>query len=165
VTTPPSEWNTRLLVHYTDGNGNDFDVSPITSFTPTFATTAEAQHSIERTHIGVVYSPYSITFSLTAPVNSAAVATLTQMALTGQRFKILLQEGAGNDWVFSKIVLDECVITSASPTPAAISGVPSAQFSGFSLQASATDNSNNTATAPPPTSAPSSTTTGATGGS
>ncbi|WP_428341204.1 hypothetical protein [Mycobacterium sp.] len=144
-----TEWNTRLLVHYTDSNDRDFDVTPITSFTPTFATTAEAQHSIERTHVGVIYSPYSITFSLTAPANSAAVATLTQMALTGQRFKILLQEGTGDDWAFQRIVLDNCVITSASPTPAAISGVPSAQFSGFSLQAAATDNASVTAAAPP----------------
>ncbi len=146
--TTPSDWNTKLEVHYKDPDGNQHTISPIQSFTPTFATTAEPLHSIERSHVGVVYSPPSLTFSLTVPVVGDTAAKLTAIALRGQRFELVLLEGSGNDWSFSTIVLSDCIITSANPTPAAISGVPQASFSGFSMQVTATD-SGNTATVAP----------------
>lgn len=149
MTTTPTEWKTRLAVHYTDPNGVEHDITPIQSFTPTFSTTAEPLHSIERTHVGVVYSPQALTFSMTVPAVGDAVAKLTAIALQGQQFDIALQEQTGNDWSFSTIVMKACVITSASPTPATISGVPQAQFSGFSMHVEATD-SHNTKTVSPP---------------
>jgi hypothetical protein len=149
VTTTPIEWRTRLAVRYTDPDGAEHEISPIQSFTPTFATSAEPLHSIERTHVGVVYSPQSLTFSMTVPAVGDAVAKLTAIALQGQEFDIALLEQTGNDWSFSTIVMKRCIITSASPTPATISGVPQAQFSGFSMQAETTDTSNNKTVAPP----------------
>jgi hypothetical protein len=149
VTVTPTEWNTRLTVHYTDPNGVEHQISPVTSFTPTFSTTAEALHSIERTHVGVVYSPQALTFSLTVPVIGDAAAKLTAIALQGQRFSISLMEASGDDWSFSTLLLAECIITSASPTPASISGVPQAQFSGFSLHVEATDSANTKTVSPP----------------
>lgn len=151
--TVPSDWNTRLAVSYVDPEGNKQQITPITSFTPTFATAAEALHSIERTHVGVVRSPISLTFAITVPVIGDAVAKLTAIALSGQRFAIHLQEQIGNDWSFSTIVLNECIITSSSPTPATLSGVPSAQFSGFSLQVETTDKRGTQTIAPPSRSA------------
>jgi hypothetical protein len=86
---------------------------------------------------------------MTVPAVGDAVAKLTAIALQGQQFDIALQEQTGNDWSFSTIVMKACVITSASPTPATISGVPQAQFSGFSMHVESTD-SHNTKTVSPP---------------
>ncbi|HEX3931749.1 MAG TPA: hypothetical protein VHW64_13670 [Nocardioides sp.] len=146
---PPTDWNTRLAVTYTDPDGTDHQITPITSFTPTFGTTAEPLHSIERTHVGVVFSPQQLTFSMTVPAVGDAAGKLTAIALQGQRFKVTLQEQIGNDWSFSTIVMDQCVITSASPSPATVSGVPSATFSGFSNHVESTDSSSQKTTAPP----------------
>jgi hypothetical protein len=131
------EWNTRLAVSVTDSpNGPSTDITPIDSFSPSFALSAEALHSLEATHIGVVYSPAAITFSMTVKAIGDAAGKLTQLAVQGKRFDVILQraDGSGDDWSFQSIVLSECVITSAQPTAATISGAPSATFSGFSLQ-------------------------------
>src|SRR3954471_8740854 len=105
MSNPDASWNTRLLVRYTDDQGNEHEISPIQSFTPTFATTAEPLHSIERTHVGVVTNPYSLTFSMTVNAIGAATAQLTALALSAGEFSISMQERSGNDWSFSTIVL------------------------------------------------------------
>jgi hypothetical protein len=150
MTTPDYSWNTRLAVSYTDDQGTVHDIAPVTSFAPNFAATAEPQHSIGRTHVGVVHSPHSITFSLTVSAIGPSAAELTGLALNGTRFKITLQELVGNDWSFSTIVLDQCVLTSAAPTSATVSGAPQAQFSGFALRAEATATTGQKATSPQP---------------
>src|SRR5690349_17398802 len=140
MTNPdPSNWNTRLAVRFNDGTGPDKEISPIQSFTPTFATTAEPLHSIERTHVGVVTQPYALTFSMTVNAIGPATAQLTALALNATEFSISMQERSGDDWSFSTIVLSRCVITSASPTAATVLGAPQATFSGFSMQVDATD--------------------------
>jgi hypothetical protein len=146
--TTPSDWQTRLAVHYTDSTG-DHEISPIQSFTPTFSTSAEPLHSIERTHVGVVFSPQSLTFSMTVPAIGDTAAKLTALALTGQRFDISLQEKTGSDWSFSTIVMKDCVITSAGPTAATVSGAPQAQFSGFSMHVESTDAGSTKTVSPP----------------
>jgi hypothetical protein len=133
-----TNWNTRLAVRYTDGGG-DHEISPIQSFTPTFATAAEPLHSIERTHVGVVTQPYSLTFSMTVNAIGPATAQLTKLALNGTEFSLTLLEGSGNDWSFSTVVLSRCVITSVSPTAASVMGAPQATFSGFSMHVDSTD--------------------------
>jgi hypothetical protein len=133
-----TNWNTRLAVSYTDSTG-DHEISPIQSFTPTFATSADVLHSIERTHVGVVTQPQSLTFSMTVNAIGAATAQLTALALNGTEFTISVQEQAGNDWSFSTIVLTRCIITSVSPTAATVMGAPQATFSGFSMHVDATD--------------------------
>ncbi|MEU7790619.1 MULTISPECIES: hypothetical protein [unclassified Amycolatopsis] len=139
MSSPETSWNTRLAVRYTDDKGVDHEISPIQSFTPTFATTAEPLHSIERTHVGVVVQPYSLTFSLTVNAIGPATAQLTALALNASEFSISMQERSGDDWSFSTIVLSRCVITSAAPTAATVAGAPQATFSGFSMQVDATD--------------------------
>jgi hypothetical protein len=130
------DWNTRLAV-YLDENTL---VTPIDSFSPSFSLNAEALHSIEQTHIGVVYTPQSITFSMTVRAIGEPVGKLTALALAGTRFKIGLQlKSEQNDWSFESIVLNDCIITSASPSPATISGAPAATFSGMSLDATVKD--------------------------
>jgi hypothetical protein len=133
----PMDWRTRLAVTYVDESGRQVDVTPIDSFTPTFALNAEVHHSIERTHLGAIFQPESITFSMTVKAIGDVAAQLTALALAGQRFDITLHEHNGTDWSFKTVVLRECLITSASPSNATVSGAPSATFSGFSLQASA----------------------------
>ena len=131
------DWNSRLAVSYNDGT-TDVTITPIKSFTPSFALNAEALHSLEATHIGVVYSPESMSFSLTVDAIGPAAAQLTVLAMQGKPFKILLQEvDTGDDWSFASVVMENCVITSATPTAATVSGAPSATFSGFSLKATA----------------------------
>ena len=133
-----TSWNTRLAVRYTDDTG-DHEISPIQSFTPTFATSAEPLHSIERTHVGVVVQPHSLTFSLTVNAIGPAAAQLTALALNGTEFSISMQERIGDDWSFSTIMLTRCVITSAAPTAATVMGAPQATFSGFSMHVETTD--------------------------
>jgi hypothetical protein len=135
----PANWNTRLAVVFNDGKGPDQAITPIQSFTPTFATTAEPLHSIERTHVGVVTQPYSLTFSLTVNAIGPAAAQLTALALNATEFSIAMQEKTGDDWSFSTLVLSKCVITSAAPTAATVMGAPQATFSGFSMHVDATD--------------------------
>jgi hypothetical protein len=133
-----ADWkNTRLAVSYTDEDGNNVDITPIDAYAPTFSLGAEVMHSLERTHIGVIFTPQSISFSLTVKAIGDAVAKLTILAMKGKRFNITLQEQDGTDWSFKSIVLNDCIITNASPTPASLSGAPAATFSGFSLSAKA----------------------------
>jgi hypothetical protein len=130
------EWKTRLAVSFTS-SGTTYLISPIDSFSPTFSLNAEPLHSIEQTHIGVIYSPDSMTFSLTVKALGDVAGQLTALALQGSPFNILLQESTGEDWSFHSIVMSNCIITSAAPSNAAISGAPSATFSGFALSAKA----------------------------
>jgi len=131
------DWRTRLAVRYVDEDKNAVDISPIDSFAPSFALGAEVLHSIEQTHIGAVFSPKSISFSMTVKAIGDVAARLTALAFQGKRFDITLHEHDGNDWSFKTIVLSECIITSATPTTATPSGAPSATFSGFSLHSAA----------------------------
>lgn len=126
------EWKTRLAVSFT-ANGTTYLISPIDSFSPTFALNAEPLHSIEQTHIGVIYSPESMTFSLTVKALGEVAGQLTALAMQRTPFDILLQENDGDDWSFHSIVMSNCVITSASPSNATVSGAPAATFSGFAL--------------------------------
>jgi len=143
-----ADWkDTRLVVVYNDGTG-DKEISPIDAFTPTFALNAEVLHSIEKSHTGVVYTPQSLTFSMTVKAIGDVAARLTILALKGQRFTVLLKEKVGDDWSFANVVMTECLITSATPTAATPSGAPTATFSGFSLAASAEDNAGVKATVP-----------------
>ncbi|WP_207537827.1 hypothetical protein [Sabulicella rubraurantiaca] len=127
------DWKTRLVVSF-QVDGATTVISPIDQFSPTFSLGAEPLHSVERTHIGVVYQPRSLTFSLTVRAIGGVVGQLTALALRGTPFDILLQEQEGDDWTFSAFVMRRCVITSAQPGAATISGAPSATFSGFSLE-------------------------------
>jgi hypothetical protein len=133
------DWRTRLAVTYQDPVSKaDVNISPIDSFSPSFALGVEPLHSIEQTHIGAVYSPKSITFSLTVKAIGPVAAQLTKLALEGTRFDITLGIFDGTDWAFNQILLHDCIITSASPTAASPTGAPTATFSGFSMQATST---------------------------
>lgn len=134
------DWNTRLAVSYQDEAGTTVTITPIDSFTPTFALSAEALHSLELSHCGVIYAPEVMTFSMTVRAIGDVAAQLTAIALKGSKFDVILQEASGADWSFRSIVMRRCVITSATPTAATVSGAPSATFSGFSLAARVEDN-------------------------
>ena len=142
------DWKTRLAVSYQDESGTH-EITPVESFTPTFALNAEVLNSIERTHIGVVFSPHNLTFTLTVKAIGDAAAKLTALALTGKRFDIVLQEAeGGHDWSFKQVVMTQCVITNAGASAATISGAPSATFSGFSLAATTEDKSSTKVSVP-----------------
>jgi hypothetical protein len=131
------DWKTRLAVSYQDETGTHL-ISPLDSYSPSFALNAEVLHSVEATHMGIIYSPQAMSFSITVRAIGDTAAQLTALALEGKRFDIILQEAEGGaDWSFRKIVMSQCVITSAAPTTATVSGAPSATFSGVSLAASA----------------------------
>jgi hypothetical protein len=131
------DWNSRLAVSWQDAAGSHL-ITPIDSFTPSFSLSTEVLHSIEATHIGVVQSPKSITFSLSVKAIGDSAAQLTSLALAGTPFDLIVQENDGGfAWSFVKVLLRSCYITSATPTNATISGAPSATFSGFSLAAEA----------------------------
>jgi hypothetical protein len=133
------DWKTRLAVSYVDQDNQSGPITPIDAFTPSFSLNAEALHSLEATHIGAVFSPQGVTFTMTVKAIGDAAARLTILALKGKRFNVTLQESqnGGTDWSFSHVVLADCIITSATPTAATIAGAPAATFSGFSLGATA----------------------------
>lgn len=130
------EWKTRLSVSFT-ANSVTTLISPIDSFSPSFAMNAEPLHSIEATHIGVIYSPDAMTFSMTVKALGDVAGQLTALALNGTTFDIILQEADGDDWSFHSILMSSCIITSAAPSNASISGAPTATFSGFALASTA----------------------------
>jgi hypothetical protein len=131
------DWNSRLALTWQDASGSHPTV-PVESYVPTFSLNTEVLHSIEATHIGVVQSPKSITFSISVKAIGDSAAQLTSLALAGTPFDLILQENDGGfAWSFVKVLLRSCYITSATPTNATISGAPSATFSGFSLAAEA----------------------------
>jgi hypothetical protein len=142
-----ADWNTRLAVSYQEG-GTTVEITPIDSFSPTFSLNAEVLNSIEQTHVGVVYTPQAMTFSMTVKAIGDVAAKLTALAFAGTRFDIILQEANGADWSFKNIVMSDCVITSANPSPAVVSGAPAATFSGFSLGAKAEPKTGPAATLP-----------------
>ncbi len=127
-------WNSHLSVLYDDGSGEKL-ITPIDSFQPTFSMNAEPLNSIEATNIGVIHMPEQLNFSLSVKAIGPATAQLTRLALSGTPFRIVLIEVDEGDveWSLSEVLLDQCVITNASPTNATISGAPVATFSGFSL--------------------------------
>lgn len=132
------DWKSRLAVSFIDDTQAEVLITPIDSFTPSFSLNTEVIHSIERTHVGVVYLPQNINFSMSVKAIGDVAARLTTLALEGRRFDVVLQEtDDGNDWAFEKVVLSNCIITSASPSNAMPSGSPVATFSGISLAASA----------------------------
>jgi hypothetical protein len=147
-----ADWKTRLAVSFKDPDTKQqVDIAPIDSFTPSFSLNAEVLHSLAKTHIGVIYSPQSMTFSMTVKAIGDIAARLTKLALAGTHFDITLQAATDtDDWSFESIVMTECVITSATPTAATISGAPSATFSGFSLAAAATPHQGKSSTLPFP---------------
>jgi hypothetical protein len=131
------DWQTRLAVSYQDDSG-PHQITPIDSFSPTFTLNATAMHSIEATHIGVIFAPDAMSFSISVKAIGDPAAQLTILALSHKRFDIILQESDhGTDWSFNKIVMTDCVITSAAPSAATPTTPPSATFSGFSLAADA----------------------------
>ncbi len=127
-------WNSRLSIKFNDGSGEKL-ITPIDSFQPSFAMNAEALSSIEETHIGVVYMPEQISFSMSVKALGTATAQLTKLALNGTPFQVVLEEVDEGDpeWSLIEVLLDQCIITNATPTNATISGAPTATFSGFSL--------------------------------
>jgi hypothetical protein len=148
MTIPQADWKTRLGVRFTV-DGNETRIHLAQSFVPNFGTSAEPLHSIERTHVGVVMTPQSLTFTLSVTATGSAAADLTALALNGDPFDLVLLEQDGNDWSFSTIVMKQCYVTSAAPGAANVSGAPVATFSGFALGTAVTDNANTTTKAPP----------------
>ena len=128
------EWNSRLAVQYTKGT-ETVSISPIDSFSPSFSMNIEPLHSVEASHLGAIFSPPSMNFTMTVKAIGDVVGRLTKLALDGELFDITLLEQTGDDWTFESFVLRNCLITSATPTTATISGAPAATFSGFSLAA------------------------------
>jgi thiamine pyrophosphokinase len=128
------DWNTRLAVSYTDASGNHA-ITPVDSYNPNFTIGADSLHSLEATHIGVVYSPHKMGFTLAVKQIGDAAAQLTILAMQGKRFDLVLQEANGSDWSFTKVVLSNCIIQGANTTTS-VTGAPTVSFTGVSLGAS-----------------------------
>ncbi|MBV8520870.1 MAG: hypothetical protein JOY71_01845 [Acetobacteraceae bacterium] len=121
-------WNTKLAVMV---NGNL--VSPIESFSPTLNVGHRVQHSLEADNVGIVTQAQTFTFTMTIRAVGAAVATLTQLALAGTQFAIVLTEQTGSDWTFKTIAFNSCYFTSISPSNVMLDDSPTATFSGVCL--------------------------------
>jgi hypothetical protein len=121
-------WNTKLAVMV-----NNSLVSPIESFSPTLNVGHRVQHSVEADNIGIVTQAQTFTFTMTVRAIGATVATLTQLALAGTQFAIVLTEQTGTDWTFKSIAFNNCYFTSISPSNVMLDDSPTATFSGVCL--------------------------------
>lgn len=125
----PFNWNTKLAVAV-----NGAIVSPIESFTPTFNTGHRVQHSLEADNVGIVTQAQTFTFTMTVRAVGASVAVLTQLALAGTAFQIVVTEQTGSDWTFAQIAFNSCYMTSAAPSNITLDDAPTATFSGVCLE-------------------------------
>jgi hypothetical protein len=122
------DWNTRLEIAV-----DTVPISPIESFNPTINSPATVIHSIEADNVGAVRQPMTATFTMTLKAIGPHVATLTDMAMKGTRFQIVVTEKEGQDWSFSEILFDDCLITSVNPSNVVIDGAPTATVNGIIL--------------------------------
>jgi hypothetical protein len=131
--------DTRLAVILNGDTKNP--VSPIDSFTPTFALTTEVVHSIEATHIGYISNPENFTFTMTVKAIGDSAATLMRIAMDGDEFEVGMYEAAdgAGEWDFKSVILRNCLITSANPSNATINGAPTATFSGVARKVETSD--------------------------
>jgi hypothetical protein len=121
-------WNTKLAVMV-----NNSLISPIESFSPTLNVGHRVQHSLEADNVGIVTQAQTFTFTMTVRAVGATVATLTQLALAGTQFAIVLTEQTGSDWTFKSIAFNSCYFTSVSPSNVTLDDSPTATFSGVCL--------------------------------
>lgn len=121
-------WNTKLAVMV-----NGTIVSPIESFSPTLNVGHRVQHSLEADNVGIVTQAQTFSFSMTVRAVGASVATLTQLAINGTSFSIVVTEQTGSDWTFKSIAFNNCYFTSISPSNVALDDSPTATFSGVCL--------------------------------
>jgi hypothetical protein len=121
-------WNTKLAVMV-----NNTLVSPIESFSPTLNVGHRVQHSLEADNVGIVTQAQTFTFTMTVRAVGASVAALTQLAIAGTQFAIVLTEQTGSDWTFKSIAFNSCYFTSVSPSNVALDDSPTATFSGVCL--------------------------------
>jgi hypothetical protein len=121
-------WNTKLAVAV-----NGALISPIESFTPTLNTGHRVQHSLEADNVGIVTQAQTFTFTMTVRAVGVSVVTLTQLALAGTEFQIVVTEQTGSDWSFSQIAFNSCYFTSIAPSNITLDDAPTATFSGVCL--------------------------------
>lgn len=137
-------WNSRLAVRFLP-NGSDEKgdlISPITNFSPTLDLTKEIIDSIDGANLG--YSTgnprFSFDFEIQA-VNMQIFRKIFATAVKGRRFSVVIAEMDGvnnNDWVFSSLQFDDCVITSVDPSSMDNGGgVPTMKFSAICLSITA----------------------------
>ncbi|MGW1765478.1 hypothetical protein ACWCQL_15580 [Streptomyces sp. NPDC002073] len=137
MTTPATTWMSSRLAVVLDGK-SDKPLTPVDTFTPTFALNAEVIHSLEATHVGYIAQPASFTFQMTVKAIGGAAAELTRLAMTGKEFSIGLYQAKGSstdEWDFQKLLFNKCLITSANPSNAVVNGAPAATFSGVAREA------------------------------
>ena len=123
-----ADWNTRLEVKLGDNT-----ITPISSFSPTFNVPHTVVHSLEADGVGYVRQPFTFTFTMAVPAIASAVADLTELAVKGTEFSIVVSEKTGTDWAFKSMKFNRCVITSATPSNVVIDGMPQANFSCLTL--------------------------------
>lgn len=121
-------WNTKLAVAV-----NGALISPVESFTPTLNTGHRVQHSLEADNVGIVTQAQTFTFTMTVRAVGVSVVTLTQLALAGTEFQIVVTEQTGTDWTFSQIAFNSCYFTSIAPSNITLDDAPTATFSGVCL--------------------------------
>jgi len=132
-------WTSRLEVQV-----NSVMLTPITSFTTTFASAITPIHSIEADNVGVIRKPQTMLFTMTVPAigpddpTHKNAATLYKLAIAGSPFDVALTVQSGTDWVFTSLLFRTCYITSANPsnvtvgtTSGVLDTVPVATFSGI----------------------------------
>ena len=126
-------WNTKLAVMV-----NNTLVSPIESFSPTLNVAHRVQHSLEADNVGIVTQAQTFTFTMTVRAVGASVALLTQLAVNGTQFAIVLTELVGGDWTFKTMAFNSCYFTSVSPSNVTMDDSPTATFSGVCLDVETT---------------------------
>jgi hypothetical protein len=157
-----TDWNTRLAIVYQpldpitgSPQGQPLQITPIDSFQSTLNTAAQALHSLEQTHVGAVFSPADLQFTMTVKQSASEMGHLTELGLNRQRFNIGVQVSEVNpvtgvsDWNLQSILLSNCIITTmqVGPFTTTPGAVPTILISGVSLHVQVTAADNSTAEA------------------
>lgn len=148
-----ADWNTRLAIVYqnvdqTTGQlqGSQLQITPITSFQSTINTAATALHSLEQTHVGAVFSPADIQFTMTVVQSASEMGHIMELGLNRARFQIGVVVNEVNpdtgvsDWNLQQVILSNCLVTSMQVGPIVNTpGVaPTMIISGVSLHVAVT---------------------------
>jgi hypothetical protein len=121
-------WTSKLVI-----KADNVPVTPIQNFIPTINIPIVPLHSLEADNIGFVAQPATFTFKMDVLATGGSVAALTKLALARTPFTIEETEDGPDNFDFTSIAFNQCLITSMLHT-AQPNAAPVVTVSGICLQ-------------------------------
>lgn len=121
-------WTSKLVI-----KADNVPVTPIQNFIPTFTIPIVPLHSLEADNVGFVAQPATFTFKMDVTATEGSVAALTKLALARTPFTIEETEDGPDNFDYTSIVFNQCLITSMVQN-AQPGAAPYVTVSGICLQ-------------------------------